>query len=139
MKKITLTLFGLALVAFSIAQEFAVNSPSMAQMTGSAAFKWDVTIYNFGKIKVGVPVTYEFLFTNTGDVPLVISSVQTPCGCTVTEYSKEPIEPGGQGYVKATYNAAKPGQFSKTVTVNANTNENLVQLTLKGEVLETVL
>ena len=82
------------------------------------------------------PVTHEFRFTNSGDAPLVISSVQASCGCTVTDYSKDPIAPGSEGYVKATYNAAKVGVFSKTVTVNANAAESVVQLTIKGEVVE---
>ena len=40
------------------------------------------------------------------------------------------------GFVSATYNAAKAGQFTKTVSVNANTDESVVQLTIKGEVVE---
>ena len=78
----------------------------------------------------------EFKFTNTGDAPLVISSVQASCGCTVAEYSKEPIAPGAQGFVKATYNAAKVGVFTKSVTVNANAENNVVQLVIKGEVVK---
>jgi hypothetical protein len=81
-------------------------------------------------------VTHEFRFTNSGDGPLVISSVKASCGCTVTDYSKDPIAPGTEGYVKATYNAAKAGVFTKSVTVNANANESVVQLIIKGEVVE---
>jgi hypothetical protein len=66
----------------------------------------------------------------------VITTVQASCGCTVTEYSKDPIAPGEKGFVKATYNAAKTGSFQKTVTVNANTEEGVVQLIIKGEVVE---
>ena len=101
-----------------------------------ANFSWVVTSYDFGKVKVNKPVTHEFRFTNSGDAPLVISSVQASCGCTVTDYSKDPIAPGSEGYVKATYNAARLGVFSKTVTVSANAAENVVQLTIKGEVVE---
>lgn len=137
MKKILLTFCGLALVVFSIAQELALNTnPVYSLNTETAEFKWTSTTYDFGRIKIGVPVTYEFNFTNHGDIPLVISSVQASCGCTVTAYSKDAIEPGAQGFVKATYNAAKAGQFTKSVTVNANTEESVVQLTIKGEVIE---
>ena len=137
MKKITLTLFSLMLVACAFAQVVAVNSSTPSLPTAnSAVFKWTLKEYDFGKIKVGVPVNHEFTFTNTGDIPLVVSSVQASCGCTVTSYSKDPIQPGGQGFVKATYNAAKVGQFTKTVTVNANTDEGAVLLTIKGEVVE---
>jgi hypothetical protein len=100
------------------------------------AFRWTTTSYDFGHIPVNKPVTHEFRFTNSGNSPLIISSVQASCGCTVTDYSKEPIAPGAEGFVKTTYNAAKVGVFTKTVTVNANADESIVQLIIKGEVVE---
>ena len=81
-------------------------------------------------------MSYEFRFTNTGMAPLIISSVKASCGCTVTAYTKDPVEKGGSGFVRATYNAAKPGKYSKTVTVYANSLEGMVLLTIKGEVTE---
>jgi hypothetical protein len=137
MKNIALTLFALMLAGCALAQVVAVNSRTSALPSAdNAVFKWTLKEYDFGKIKVGVPVNHEFTFTNLGDVPLVISSVQASCGCTVTSYSKDPIQPGSQGFVKATFNAAKVGQFTKTVTVNANTDDGAVLLTIKGEVVE---
>jgi hypothetical protein len=137
MKKIALTLFSVALVSCLFAQELAMNIRPVNKLNpGDAAFNWTMTEFDFGKIKVGVPVTYEFKFTNTGDIPLVISTVQASCGCTVTSYTKDPIAPGAEGYVKATYNAANVGQFAKTVTVNANTEDGVAKLTIKGEVVQ---
>jgi len=98
-----------------------------------AAFSWQQTVHDFGKIKKNVPVSYKFSFRNSGDSPLVIASVSASCGCTVTQYSKEPVPAGGEGFVMATYNAANSGAFNKTVTVNANT-ENPVVLVIKGTV-----
>ena len=135
MKKICLILLVSAFATTSFSQQLAVVnflSPTVA----TPQFLWLVTTYDFGKIKANNPVNHEFRFTNSGNAPLVISSVQASCGCTVTDYSKEPIAPGSEGYVKATYNAAKVGVFSKTVTVNANAEESVVQLTIKGEVVE---
>lgn len=137
MKKILLSFFGLALAAITVAQQLA--STTQMEYTPAdevAVFSWSSTAHDFGNIPVGTPVTHEFSFTNTGEIPLIITSVQASCGCTVTAYSKEPIAPGGVGYVSATYNAAKVGQFTKTVSVNANTDESIVQLTIKGEVVE---
>jgi hypothetical protein len=114
-----------------------VATPSSPwNMTVAPAFSWRLTAYDFGKIPLNKPVTHEFKFTNTGNAPLVISSVRASCGCTVTEYSKDPIAPGTEGFIKATYDAAKVGVFTKTVTVNANAEESVVQLTIKGEVTE---
>jgi hypothetical protein len=136
MKKIALTLCGLALVALAIAQQVASNTSSAKLFSDDATFTWTSTTFDFGKITVGIPVTHEFSFTNTGETPLNISSAQASCGCTVASYSKDPIAPGSKGFVKATFNAAKAGQFTKTVTINANTTESVVQLTIKGEVVE---
>jgi hypothetical protein len=144
MKRIALTLFSIALVTCSFAQDLALNTkpvkmnvkPAKKLNPESAVFKWVATEYNFGKIKVGVPVTYEFSFVNSGQIPLIISTVQASCGCTIASYTKDPIEPGAKGFVKATYNAANVGQFTKTVTVNANTDEGVAQLTIKGEVVQ---
>jgi hypothetical protein len=137
MKKITLSFFALTLVVSAFAQQLAMNTTSVAHLSTEAAiFNWSITSFDFGKIKKDQPVTNEFSFTNDGNVPLVITTVQASCGCTVTEYSKDPIAPGEKGFVKATYNAAKTGSFQKTVTVNANTEEGVVQLIIKGEVVE---
>lgn len=128
---------GLTLVIIVMAQELAMTSDFRYKLSkAEAIFDWAATVYDFGEIKVNVPVTHEFTFTNTGDVPLVITSVQASCGCTVTSYSTDAIEPGAEGSVKATFNAAKIGQFTKSVTVNANTAEGVVQLSIKGEVVE---
>jgi hypothetical protein len=137
MKKITLSLFALTLVVSAFAQQLAMNTKPVASFTTDAAiFNWTVTSFDFGKIQKDRPVTQEFSFINGGNVPLVITSVQASCGCTVAEYSKNSIAPGEKGFVKATYNAAKVGSFHKTVSVNANTEEGIVQLIIKGEVVE---
>ena len=121
-----------------------VSTASFAQLAvkpepvsfDDAIFNWSATSFDFGKIKLNVPVTHEFTFVNKGSAPLIISGVQASCGCTVAQYSKDPIGPGQQGFVKATYNAAHEGTFTKTVTINANTEESAVVLTIKGEVIK---
>ena len=98
------------------------------------AFAWTETAFDFGKIKQNNPVTHEFRFVNKGAEPLLITSVQASCGCTVAKYSKDAIAPGAEGFVTATYNAANKGVFNKSVTVNANTQDGVVVLAIRGEV-----
>ncbi|MBL7983678.1 MAG: DUF1573 domain-containing protein, partial [Flavobacteriales bacterium] len=74
--------------------------------------------HSFGKIKQNSENEYTFKFTNTGKEPLVISDAKGSCGCTVPEYPKEPIAPGGTGDIKVVYKpGAQQGNQSKTVTV----------------------
>jgi hypothetical protein len=137
MKKIVLTCTVFLLIMAVNAQEIAMNvKKTRVLIEENAVFNWAETTHDFGKIKVNMPVAHEFNFTNNGSVALVISSVKASCGCTVTDYSKDPIPPGEKGYVKTTYNAAKTGVFTKSVTVNANTEDGAVTLWIKGEVVE---
>jgi Protein of unknown function (DUF1573) len=138
MKKIILALFIAALALPVAAQQLATTkttaTPSFA--ADNAIFTWNATSYDFGKVKQGIPVEHKFSFKNSGNIPLIISGVKPSCGCTVADYSKEPIAPGAEGFVKVTYNAANVGPFTKTTTVNANTAEGTVVLTFKGEVIQ---
>ena len=52
---------------------------------------WAKDSHNFGEILQGKPVSVEFSFTNEGDEPLLVADVVTSCGCTASDYSKEPI------------------------------------------------
>ena len=135
MKKFILSsafIFGVVFLAFSQA-DVAIESGNPSAM---AKFKWEKTTHNFGKIQQGKPVSVEFVFTNAGSTPLVISNVKGSCGCTVTEYTKEPIAPGKQGNVKATYTAAAMGAFNKSVRVTANVEGGTETLFIKGEVVK---
>ena len=135
MKK-TILILGIAVSAAAfIANHNAYGIHRTFYHLTAASFNWVQTLYDFGTIKQNKPVTYTFKFTNSGNEPLIIASVQASCGCTVTDYSKDPIQPNTEGYVKATYNAVKLGMFNKTVTVNANTAEPVL-LTIKGNVVE---
>jgi len=93
--------------------------------------------HSFGKInEVDGKVTHKFELVNTGGEALLIQNVTASCGCTAPSWTKEPIPPGGSGYVAATYNpAGRPGSFRKYVTVVSNSNPGSARLTIAGEVI----
>lgn len=78
--------------------------------------------------------TCVFKFTNIGDDKLIINSVHTSCGCTVADYSKDPISPGGTGEIKVTYNGAgkMPGRFKKGIQVFTNCKKDMVRVFITG-------
>lgn len=112
-----------------------ISSSAFAQFQ-SPSFNWTKTTHDFGEIKQKSPVVYEFEFTNNGQAPLVISDVEGSCGCTVTEYSKDPILPGKKGKIKATYDAAALGKFHKSIKVTANVEGGPEYLYLQGTVVQ---
>jgi Protein of unknown function (DUF1573) len=137
MKKI-LFIAAFALIAgVGYAQEKDMNTtlPKSEVNVDMAAFSWDASVHDFGKIKQGVPVSHEFKFTNTGKAPLIIVNAQPSCGCTTPDWTKTPVAPGQSGFIKATFNAGAVGPFNKTVNVTANVEGGFVLLTIKGEVV----
>jgi len=110
-------------------------SPLYSQ-TVQPKISFQETSHNFGNLKeADGKVTHQFEFVNTGGSDLVIQSVRSSCGCTAPRWTREPVPPGGKGYVAATYNpAGRPGRFSKYVTVISNSNPGSVRLTITGEV-----
>ena len=109
--------------------------PLVAQ-TVQPKISFEETTHDFGKFKeVDGKVTHQFEFVNTGGGDLIIQNVSASCGCTAPSWTREPIPPGGKGYVAATYNpAGRPGAFRKYVTVISNSNPGSVRLTIAGEV-----
>jgi hypothetical protein len=79
----------------------------------------------------------DFIFTNTGDAPLIISNVQSTCGCTVPTKPTAPIMPGKSDKISVKYNM-NPGPIRKTITVESNATNyegGRVALKIKGEVI----
>lgn len=93
--------------------------------------KFEKTEIDMGVVPPTGPKPFEFVFTNTGNEPLVISNVQPSCGCTIVEKPKEPILKGQTGTIKGTFNAVSPGTFTKNITVYSNAKTSVVYLTFK--------
>lgn len=99
-------------------------------------FKFEKEEHDFGKVIDGETVAYIFKFTNAGKTDLVISDVSTSCGCTVPEYSKEPIRPGQNGELKVSFNSTgKHGYQNKNIVIVANTQPNTTILKVKAQVV----
>ncbi len=95
---------------------------TITDSTQFTTIQWLDSSKDFGKIEEGQKLEVSFRFKNTGDKPLVIERVQPSCGCTVAEQSTEPIAPGAEGQVKASFNSqGRTGVNHKTLFVTANT------------------
>lgn len=77
---------------------------------------------------------FVFEFKNLGKTPLLITNVQTSCGCTAAEKPTEPIAKGKSSKIVVNYDTKRVGPFTKTITVTTNTGEEPVVLTIKGTV-----
>ena len=105
-------------------------------LTGYAQAKatFDKKTHEFGVVLWKHPATATFTVKNDGNKPLVISNVTTSCGCTVADWTKEPIAPGAIGVVTSTFDAKALGHFYKDIGVYCNASDRPIYLMLQGEV-----
>lgn len=94
--------------------------------------------HQFGQIEWQKPVTVDFIITNTGDKPLVLSNVTVSCACAVADWTKSPIAPGNKGTIRATFDAKQLGRFHKSIGIYSNSTPNLIYLHFVGEVVQKV-
>lgn len=127
MKKILFTL-SLVVACFGLyAQDASDGGPQM---------KFETPVIDYGTIEHKADGQREFVFTNTGAAPLIISNARGSCGCTVPTFPKEPIPPGATGKIGVKYDTKRVGKFTKTITLTTNTIQKNKILTIKGEVLK---
>jgi hypothetical protein len=117
---------------------FTFNTLNAQQEEKFTKLTFDKTDHDFGTlIEENGPTTCTFTFKNVGDEPLVIKNVQASCGCTTPDWTKTPVMPGKEGYIKATYAVTgRPGSFNKSITVTCNVKERAIVLTIKGNVIK---
>lgn len=133
MRKYILLVAMLMTASFGYAQEIQEVKPRE-----KGEMKFEHTRHNFGVFAVDTAiVTHEFVFTNVGKAPLIIHQASASCGCTVPEYTLEPIKPGEKGKITVTYNGKgrRPGVFRKSITVHNNGKQTPLRLYIEGEMI----
>ena len=111
------------------------SSSLFAQKLKSLTF--EEPSHDFGSIKeVDGLAEFDFLFKNTGTEPVKILNVNASCGCTTPAWTKEEVAPGGEGFIRVSYNPLnRPGPFHKTLTVTTSSAQNnTIILRINGQV-----
>ena len=121
------------LLIASAALIFSVALSAQEKFADHVKFK--VEEHDFGKIKQGVPVTYDFALNNIGKTPVVVESATASCGCTTPVKPEQPILAGEVSKITAGFNAAAPGSFTKPITIKIAGVDETKTIFIKGEVL----
>jgi hypothetical protein len=143
MRKATVILGVLALTAFVSCKEKATEKIEESNVTAAAArdesakslpvITFEEQEFDFGTIEQNTPQEHTFVFTNTGEAPLIITNASSSCGCTVPDYPKNvPIQPGEKGELVVKFNGSGMNQVVKTVTLNTNTASGQEMLRIKA-------
>jgi len=97
-------------------------------------------IYDFGRVKSGEHVKFDFIFTNVGNALLELTAVQPGCGCTTAGEWTRQVEPGHTGHIPIQFNAGGiSGPVAKGITVTCNDkSQPTVSLQIKGTIWKPV-
>jgi len=113
MKKFLFLVVMIAFAAGAYAQE--------TKQVSGPVITFEKSTHDFGTIHQGDKVEQVFQFANTGNEPLIITNVQTTCGCTAPSWPREPIMPGAKSEIKVAFNSTgKSGRVDKVVTIVSN-------------------
>ena len=137
MKKAILT-FGmmlLAVMAFEVnAQATSPGEKGRAIAIGGAEISFEKEVHDYGVMEQNANGQCEFVFTNTGTDPLLITNARGSCGCTVPEWPREPIAPGASSAIKVKYDTKRIGLINKSVTITSNGETSTKIIRIKGEI-----
>ena len=142
MKSVILSLSMLTMFAFISCKENAtskIKSDNVAEAAerDEAGKQLPVMVFekvehDFGTIEQGTPQETLFVFTNTGNAPLIITDAKSSCGCTVPKKPEGPIAPGEKGELLVKFNGSGQNQVTKTITVTANTEKGQELIRIKA-------
>ena len=101
----------------------AAKQQAMSDSANYTTLQWvDSAAQDLGTITQGQILEVSWRFKNTGNKPLVVSSVSASCGCTVAEKPEQPVAPGATGLIKAKFDSnGHENEQHKEVYVTANT------------------
>lgn len=134
MKKVILGLSALCMVAFTSCKDDAASKVKTENVAIAAerdanagdlpVISFNKTEHDFGTIENGTPVETIFKYTNTGNSMLVVSKINTTCGCTVPSNYTKSVAPGETGEFTVKFNGKGNGnKVSKTLTMVTNTGK----------------
>src|SRR5690606_12666251 len=115
----------------------AISTIGFAQNENRAEITFERDVIDYGTIEKGSDGNREFVFTNTGNEPLIITNAKGSCGCTVPTWPEVPIAPGEKGTIKVHYDTQRVGPFNKSVTIYSNAKTDTKVVNIKGVVKDT--
>lgn len=115
---------------------FTAMAQEKAENPNAPTIDFEKEVVDYGTIEKGADGKREFIFTNNGKEPLIITNARGSCGCTVPSWPREPIAPGESGVIKVKYDTQRVGPINKSVTVNTNASTPVKVLRIKGKVVK---
>lgn len=127
--------FSLCILIIGAANIQAQEAKPELKNANAPVISFDKTVNDYGTIYERADGNSQFVYTNTGKEPLIISRVKSSCGCTIPKWSRQPLMPGESDTIRVRYDTKRIGTFHKSITVSSNASNPTVILKIKGKVI----
>lgn len=116
------------------------ETKKLVEESGIAKFVFSEELHNFGPLAAGEIVSFTFIFRNEGTKTLIITDVDSGCGCMEVNIQEKSVAPGLEGQIEVIYNSAGDvGRQLKTITIFSNAEEDKKLLYIKANVTNEVI
>jgi len=107
--------------ASSAKPETKVETDDTAKAQSNARVEFLNPVQDFGQVSPKSVHEFEYKFKNVGTEKLIVSHVQSTCGCTVPALAKKEYAPGEEGAIKVKYTSpSREGSTTKKVYFHSN-------------------
>jgi len=104
-------------------------------ITAYPKFEFSKELHKFGEISEGEIAICEFYFKNIGQRDLIISTIESNCGCTNIKWDKQPIKFGQESKITIEFDSkGRYGKQYKVITLLCNTLEKEKKLYVTAQV-----
>ncbi|MBO5801494.1 MAG: DUF1573 domain-containing protein [Alistipes sp.] len=110
---------------------------SAAQTPKGADIEFQTNVIDLGELsQEDDKQIVRLVYTNTGDVPLVVTEVRTSCSCTTVKHDRGKLLPGERAAITITMDPAKApeGSFYRVLKVYSTASTGVKHITLKAEI-----
>lgn len=96
---------------------------------------------DLGEFYAVTPQEGTIRFRNTGDEPLILMRVSGDCGCTVVNYSHDPVPPDSTATIGVRFNGkGRPeGPFRKMIRIRSNSRKGIEAAYVTGRIKRSLV
>lgn len=99
----------------------------------AAEFSFKKSTHKFPKAKEGEKLSHYYVFTNTGNAPLILNSYVVECHCTELKFPDHPIAPGQTDSLLLTFDTNGKYFYQERIAV-ISSNAKKPETTIKFKV-----
>lgn len=114
-----------------------IHLPGEGGATEAPKMSWDKKSIDLGMVAAGEKRDLQYMLTNSGNSPMVITQILPTCGCTVAkDWDRSPLPPGESRDITLSFQAGEQTKkMEESATVVSNAIPSSVELSFTAQII----